>query len=357
MTAVGMAVLPFTTTRAAWLGLALVQGLGVAGASTVANLFVVEGYPEAEWDERIAWLHTLYDGGQVSGLLLAAWVSHTDVRLSLPALAGGTVLAAVLGWWTTCTPAGPLRPRPVLVHPLQHGERTLGSPQRLYHHLGWQEVRWLGMVLCTPFGLFLATWLLSIMGSSAFFALYPVLMREVFGIAVWLAASVFALAVGLRLLLYPVAGHWSETCGSVWVLRVGLGTRLLAFGALVILGYAPGRHHSLLALVGFTCLVLPWSLLSVSSTILTARLSPVGEGTGMGLLNGTTAVAGVLGAMVGGGLAAHWGYHTVLGLAVASLALGLACACLMRSAPMRPSARLLGGGGGLRDMHTIGRLI
>src|SRR5262249_50367964 len=66
VTAVGLAVLPFTTTRAAWLGLALVQGLGVAGASTVATLFVVEGYPETEWDTRIAWLHTFYDGGQVS---------------------------------------------------------------------------------------------------------------------------------------------------------------------------------------------------------------------------------------------------------------------------------------------------
>jgi MFS family permease len=43
VTAVGLALFPFTTTRAAWLGLALIQGLGVAGATTVANLFVVEG--------------------------------------------------------------------------------------------------------------------------------------------------------------------------------------------------------------------------------------------------------------------------------------------------------------------------
>jgi hypothetical protein len=32
--------------------------IGVAGATTVANLFVVEVHPEAEWDERIAWLYT-----------------------------------------------------------------------------------------------------------------------------------------------------------------------------------------------------------------------------------------------------------------------------------------------------------
>jgi cytosine/uracil/thiamine/allantoin permease len=137
----------------------------------------------------------------------------------------------------------------------------------------------------------------TVLGSSA--ALYPVLMREVFGIAAWLSSSIFALAVGLRLLLYTVAGHWSETYGPVWVLRVGLGTRLLACVALVSLGYAPVRSQSTLALVGFAWIVLPWSLLSVSSTTHTA----------------------------------HWGYHTVLGLAVASLGLGLALACLMRFPP------------------------
>ena len=78
VTALGLALLPFTTSRAAWLGLALLQGLGVAGATTVATLFVVEVHPEAEWDERLAWLYTFYDGGHVSGLLLAAWVSQSD---------------------------------------------------------------------------------------------------------------------------------------------------------------------------------------------------------------------------------------------------------------------------------------
>jgi fucose permease len=76
MTAVGLVLFRFTTTSAAWLGLALLQGLGVAGATAVANLFVVEVHPETAWDEHIAWLHTFYDGGQVSGLLLAACRPH-----------------------------------------------------------------------------------------------------------------------------------------------------------------------------------------------------------------------------------------------------------------------------------------
>jgi len=330
VTAIGMAVLPFTTTRAAWLGLALLQGLGVAGATTVANLFVVEVHPEAEWDERIAWLYTFYDGGHVSGLLLAAWVSQSDLRLSLPVMTGGTVVAAGLGWWTTQTPPASLLPKPLLLHPVQHDAWVLGAPQRLSHHHGWQEIRWLGTVLRTPFCLFLVAWLLSIMGSSAFFAFYPVLMQEVFGIAVWLSSCAFAVAVGLRLLLYVSAGHWSEAYGPARVLRAALGMRLLAFLAILSLGFIPVSSQSHLALMGVPLLVLPWSFLSVSSTALTAHLSPVGEGTGMGMLNATSAIAGMMGAMVGGWLAVHWGYHAVLGLAVAGLALGLALAWSIR---------------------------
>ena len=78
--------------------------------------------------------------------------------------------------------------------------------------------------------------------------------------------------------------------------------------------------------VGLPLIGLPWSLLSVSSTALTTHLSPVGAGTGMGMLNATSAIAGMMGAILGGWLAAHWGYHADLGMAVAGLALALALA-------------------------------
>ena len=127
-----------------------------------------------------------------------------------------------------------------------------------------------------------------------------------------------------------MAGHWSETCGPARVLRAGLGARLLACVALFSLGCAPVSSHSSLTLLGLILIVLPWSLLSVSSTALTAHLSPVGEGTGLGMLNATMAIAGMLGAMVGGWFAAHWGYHAVLGPTVTGLTLGLSLACIIR---------------------------
>jgi predicted MFS family arabinose efflux permease len=78
-----------------------------------------------------------------------------------------------------------------------------------------------------------------------------------------------------------------------------------------------------LSLVAFAVIVIAWSLLSVSSTGLVARISPVGEGSGLGIFNAATAAAGVSGAAVGGWVAGRWGYRAALELAIAGTVLGL----------------------------------
>jgi len=321
--AVSLALLPFVTLRAAWFGLAFLYGCGVSGASTVANLFIVEVHPETEWDERIAWLQTCLDAGHVIGLLLAAGVYALDVRLSLLVVAGLTVLAALMGWVTTRTPLSRLTPKPVLLYPTRNGEWARHGPQHLYHHAYFQALQQLAPALRSPLGLFLGTWFLSLLGSSAFFALYPVLVHDVFGITPLLSSSALAVAVSLRLVLYVPVGHWSSRRGPTCVLRWGLGLRLLAFGSLCGLGLLPAPRPSMLALLGCILIVLCWALLSISSTALTAHLAVDNEGEGMGLFNAVTALAGVLGAALGGWLAAQWGYNAASGLAVVGLMLGL----------------------------------
>jgi MFS family permease len=145
-----------------------------------------------------------------------------------------------------------------------------------------------------------------------------------------LSSLAYALAVGLRLVLYAPAGHWSHRFGPTPVLQGALGIRLLAFVGIFGLGLTPTGNHSLLTLLGFILVVLCWALLGVSSTALTAHLSPHNEGEGMGLLNAVTALAGVLGAALGGWLAARWGYNAASGLAVAGLTVGLCLSLTVR---------------------------
>jgi MFS family permease len=54
-----------------------------------------------------------------------------------------------------------------------------------------------------------------------------------------------------------------------------------------------------------------------------AHISVHHEGEGLGLCNAVTALAGVLGALLGGWLAAQWGYLAAVGVAVVGLTLGL----------------------------------
>lgn len=338
LTAAGLAAFGFTTAPAAWIGLALLQGIGAAAAATVANLFVVEAHPQAEWDARIGWLQTFYGGGQVGGLILAGGLGQAHLGLGLLVAAVLPALAVLPGWLCTRTPPPLPTPRPVLLHPARPGEWAVSAPQRLFHHLGWRTVRRFWSSARSRFDLFLLAWLASFGGAAAVFALYPVLMEQAFGVQPGLSSWAFGAAAGVGLALYSPAGRWSERVGPTRVLRIALGVRLLALLGLLVLEVTPGGGggRSRLALLAFLFVVLAWSLLSVSGTALTVELSPVGEGEGLGLFNAATAAAGVLGAAAGGWIAGRWGYGPALGLAV----LGVGCGLILAGGlgPARPRA-------------------
>lgn len=323
VTAIALAAFPWTTTPAGWIGLAVLGGLGGVTATTLAPLFVVRVYPPEEWDERLSWLHAFYDGGGVAGLLLAGGFSQTHVRGGLLTAAGLTATAAVLAWLTTRAPLGPSTPKAERLRPARHGDVALASLRGHGHQPTLDTLRQLLPALWSPFRRFLMVWLLALIGSSALFALYPILMQEVFAIPPALSSLTYAVAGGLRLLVYPQAGHWSMRFGPGRVLRAALGVRLLAFGSLLALALMPLDGQRWLALPIFSVVVLAWPLLSVSSTALTAHLSPVGEGEGMGLYKAVSALAGVIGAALAGALAEGWGYRTSLGLAIVGVALAL----------------------------------
>jgi len=322
MTTIGLAAFPFSASKGTYLGLALLQSMGAAAAATVANLFVVEGHSQDEWDERIGWLQTFYGGGQVVGLLLAGALSQVDLDTGLLVAAGLTLLAALVGWFTTSTPLGLHVPRPVLLYPGRHSEWIGGSPQRFYHHLSLKTLQQLGLLFGSPFGLFIIIWFVTFAGSAAFFSFYPVLMKQLYGVAPGLSSAGFAVAAGIGLTLYSPAGRWSDRFGPARVLKAALGVRLLAFLSLLTLGITQ-IGQAWLALLSFLFVVLAWSLLSVSGTALTAQLSPVGEGEGMGIFNATTALAGTVGAILGGWVSEYWGYNGALALAAIGVAFGL----------------------------------
>ncbi|MDR3575894.1 MAG: MFS transporter [Anaerolineaceae bacterium] len=322
LAAAGMALFAFSQSASAWLVLAVIQGVGVAAASTVANLFIVEQHDRAEWDVRIGWLQTFYGSGQVIGLLAAGILSRSNLRVGLLVAAGVAALAAVLGWLTTHTPPKQLEPRPVLLHPVQHGEWAINSPQRLYHLINLKGLKQFGTVRRSSFGLFTLLWFISFAGAAGVFSLFPIWMEKVYAVNTTVSSTGFALAAGLGLALYSPSGSWTRRFGAGPVLRAGLGVRLLAFLGLLVLGIS-GLALGWLALVLFMLIVVAWSPITVSGTDWAARLSTIGEGEGLGIFNASTAVAGVAGSVLGGWAAGQWGYPAVSVLGAAGVVIGL----------------------------------
>ncbi len=311
-TAAGAAGFPFLSVLSGRIGLALLSGIGLAAASTVANLFVVEVHPREEWDARIGWLQTFFGGGQVVGLVLAGLTGRTAPEKGLW-LAGAASLAAIIPALTGTRRDSALlpHPRPVLSRPAHHAEWPAGSPQHLYHHASIKGLKKSISETGSPFGLFLIAWLLSFSGSAAIFSLYPVLMQQLYGILPGPSSAGYALAAGLGLLLYAPAGTWSGRRGPLPVLRDALLLRTAAFLALTVLAVTSFTERGWLAMFFFLFIVLAWSLLSVSSTALVAAFSPVNEGEGIGILNAVTSLSGVIGAAAGGWAAALWGYAVI----------------------------------------------
>jgi DHA1 family tetracycline resistance protein-like MFS transporter len=324
--AAGLILFPFIASLGVWIALALLQGIGMAGAATVANLFVVEGHPKRQWDERIGWLQTFYGGGQVIGLLLAGAFSQSNLRLGLLVAGGLTVVGSAVGGILARTPPGSRRPRPVLLDPARHLEWPFSSPQRLFHHLTAAARRKFFSALRSPLGFFFVIWLVGFGGSQAVFSLYPVLMQSAYSVKPNASSTAYAIAAGLGLLLYSPAGRLSDRAGLRPVFDAGLGLRLLAFAGLASLAFVSFPAQNWAAMGSFTVVVLSWSLLSVTGTALTARLSDGGEGEALGAFNAITAVAGVAGSSIGGWAANRWGYVAVPIVAAGGVLLALALA-------------------------------
>ena len=192
----------------------------------------------------------------------------------------------------------------------------------MYHYPSFALVKRLLADLDNRYTFFQIAWFLSFTGAASIFALYPLLMANLYGVQPAVSTSIFAIAAALSLLLYSPAGYYTKRSGAAPVFTIGLIIRLLA----VLIMLLAGISHALpdwLALPGFMFIVFAWSLLSVSATAWVAEMSPFGEGEGIGIFNGVTAVASVIGAVLGGWFAGKWGYSSVPILALVGIGSGL----------------------------------
>jgi MFS family permease len=311
---VGTSFGAFCLTRnpIAWTLVALLQGAGVAAVSTVASLLVVVSNPRSEWDQHIGWLQGYNTTGQVAGLALAGMLSSVQGLRLAAAFSVIALLLALRVSYESTKGQTPACSTTALAPSARLARRTESFARTPFHALDVpffvSDVR---QLVFSRFGRFLAGWFCLTLATAAFFSLYPVMMPQVYGVSVKLVAELYAVSILLTLPLYSWVGRWCERFGAGRMLRIGAAARALAFLALGLLAFAPFSAASILVLASFAALQGLWPFLGVSATDLAARLSKFGEGAGIGILNGSAALAGALGAVVGGLCANAFGYWSV----------------------------------------------
>lgn len=358
--ALALATIPLLTDVASIIVANAVLWLVVAAVAPVLTMLVVEDAPEPAWPERIGRLNTFQGYGWAGGLVVgSAWPavgiglvgSDAATRVLFWLLAACAVGSAAVAGRTLPDPspgAGPPSSRRArrigrLVATSRRGvkDATFVFPaNRLYWLTRDLEVRRLAGRLDRDLATYLLAAALFFAGSAAFWAPLPLFLTTngfatggIFGL--YLASSL-ASAV-----LYEPAGRVAARYGLRVVQSGALALRGLLFPALALGAALPTvALEPALAGVGLAAIGLTWAVIAVVGTAIVTRLAPARRrGEALGAYTAVAAVAGGVGAVLGGLLAAV-GY--VEAFAVAGGLVGLGAALVL-------AVGRLSGGAGDRD--------
>jgi len=309
--ALGLVLFPATHVLGFWLALAFLQGAGAAATNTVAAAFIVEFKPKGEWDGRIGWLQTFYGAGQAVGLALAAYLQARP-EFGLILSAGLMLPGIILG--QIGLPRAKVQQRSEAVTFARHAHRNphrLSSMLFYYHRPSFQSVKRFAAAWRSQFGLYIVSWFCVMFGQLIVMNLYPLLMREAYGIDAKFSSLYYAIAATAGIFAYAPSGALGKKIGDARVVLIGILMTLVSAVGMAVLAFTKIEAVAWLAPLSFSLIPIAWSPLIVGGTGLAGKLATMAEGEAMGIFNATTAIASVLSAVAAGQLAHHFGFGVV----------------------------------------------
>lgn len=297
-----------------WAVLAALMGSGAAGVFTVANVLIIAHHPAAEQPSRFGWLQTAATAGTVLGLAAAGATHHTHLgyHVAFATAAAVAIGAAALARWGLPVVVA-AAPSPADGAPRGAAARSApGAPASPGGR---------------PFLVFLLLWLLGNVAQAAVGALYPLLMREDFGLAPSIASYGLAAASAVSTFLFLPASRLVHRLGGLLGLESGFALRFLALGTIWAMAVIGGDAAGGWVFLPFAVYAFAWPLVSVASTVVTARLA---ADRGSGLYNAAGAGAFLLGPVLGGHVADSYGYDAVWLLGAVGTALALIVGLVLR---------------------------
>jgi MFS family permease len=320
----GALLLPFgAVSEPLRIVLAAGAGLGVTATTTAGNVLAIQGFPEAEWDARLALLQRYSSAGQVIGLLVAGLLAQGYPSIGF-VFAGAVLLVA--GALAFVSAPGRERRDPGAKpppRPMMGGDAGVSGPHHHGHHISWQQLGAYLSVINRRLRRFLIVWLIAYPAMNGFATLFPVAMTHEFGMAPILPSSAYAVGVAASLLLYTPAGVATHRLGGARMLMLGFGARLALLGVLAAAGLLHFGWVGWLVLVGFALIQFVWPLLAVGANSLSVRLAPTARGESVGLFNAATSLAAAVGSALAGVVFGAGGFAALAATAFVFVALAL----------------------------------
>jgi hypothetical protein len=301
--------------------LAAGAGLGVMATTTAGNVLAIQGFPEADWDARVALLQRYVSAGQVIGLVAAGLLARGHpgdgfVFAGMALLIAGALAIVSAPGRVRREPGEKPAPRPMV-----GGDAGVSGPHHRGHHISWQELAAYLGVINRPLRQFLIVWLIAYPAMNGFATLFPVAMTREFGMDPIMPSLAYAIGVGASLLLYRPVGTATHRMGGVRILMAGFGARLALLGALAV---AVLLHLGWPVLIGFALVQFVWPLLAVATNSLAVRLAPTARGESVGLFNAATSLAASVGSALAGVIFGAAGYAALTVVTFVSVAVALA---------------------------------
>jgi MFS family permease len=315
----------------------LLAGFLGAASGPAGTVLLMETSKRADWPARLAIMSRMTATGWVAGLALGiVWLASgpglvgggfTSMRFLFAIGAGLAFAAGVVVQFATRESAVQLERKDLHVpDPHLRVERGRFLPMRIVHFPGLRTDS-AGHHLSRPLRVYLVSVLLLFGGFTAFYSFFPIFLSQAYGLgspeifAIYIASQVTSIAV------YPRVASWVSSRGSRPMQLYGTVGRSVLFGSFFLIGVVGLADVPRLALiVAFHAGVgACWAVINVASSTTVSRLAPEGgRARALGAFNAVQGFGSIFGPLLGGFVAAVFGYGPAFAASVALVLAGTA---------------------------------
>jgi MFS family permease len=282
--------------------LVFVFGFFAAGIFALASVVVTNTYDKSQWDKYISLMQAVMTIGTVVGLLITS--VYTKAVVALPFLIIGFLsYLPIMHYHNHFAKHYTLHSS--LLKPKMHFSEVFRG--YFYHRFNVKHFLHLKnrQILTINLG-----WILALLSAAPIYAMYPLLMKNMFLIKESYSSLIYALSTALGALFFIVAGKISEKHTPFLSFNAGIVLYILS-SALMLVAIFTSIH--ILGAAGFILMIIAWSFIAVGMNVGIVKLVDESKRAELlGVASTFQSLDNMAGGFLGGIIATKFGYTYVI---------------------------------------------